>query len=214
MGTCSVAGCDRKVASGGLCGTHRYRKEKGIPLNSPIKRKHGRTPCSVEGCTTQIKCEKLCHFHWRRKMRGAPMKAPRYFRTYKPEKKKCKITKCENWSRHIGFCTSHYARWYRGLRGKALTKPFKIRAPDGSGYVAPNGYRQIYVNGNPHAEHRFKIAEKIGRPLKRHESVHHKNGNRSDNRLANLELWSSSQPPGQRVKDKVKWAKEILKLYG
>jgi hypothetical protein len=54
----------------------------------------------------------------------------------------------------------------------------------------------------------------IGRPLFTHENVHHRNGNRSDNRLENLELWSSSQPPGQRVEDKVTWAREIIELYG
>jgi len=34
-----------------------------------------------------------------------------------------------------------------------------------------------------------------------------------DNRESNLELWSSSQPKGQRVEDKVAWAREILALY-
>lgn len=43
--------------------------------------------------------------------------------------------------------------------------------------------------------------------------VHHKNGNRSDNRPENLELWSKSQPPGQQVEDKVRWAREILERY-
>ena len=29
----------------------------------------------------------------------------------------------------------------------------------------------------------------------------------------NLELWNTLQPSGQRVEDKIKFAKEILKLY-
>ena len=57
------------------------------------------------------------------------------------------------------------------------------------------------------------MSEFLGRPLLPHENVHHKNGDRSDNRLANLELWSTHQPPGQRVKDKIAWAKEIIELY-
>ena len=32
--------------------------------------------------------------------------------------------------------------------------------------------------------------------------------------VENLELWSKSQPHGQRVSDKIVWAKEILALYG
>jgi hypothetical protein len=62
-------------------------------------------------------------------------------------------------------------------------------------------------------EHRVKMSDHIGRPLMAHESVHHINGVRDDNRIENLELWSSWQPPGQRVEDKVVWAREVLATY-
>ena len=70
------------------------------------------------------------------------------------------------------------------------------------------------MNGKHVAEHRYVMEQDIGRPLLPEEEVHHLNGDRLDNRIENLELWSSSQPAGQRVEDKVAWAKEILSLYG
>lgn len=92
----------------------------------------------------------------------------------------------------------------------------------GSTYKNPQGYIVEFQPDSPMAQpstgnlfqHRRVLAEKIGRPLEPHENPHHKNGIKDDNRPENLELWSTSQPAGQSVVDKIAWAKEFCALYG
>jgi hypothetical protein len=81
-----------------------------------------------------------------------------------------------------------------------------------------DGYVSIGIIGedgkvNRMLEHRWVMEQVVGRKLLPNENVHHLNGDRADNRRDNLELWSQSQPPGQRVEDKVAWAVELLELY-
>jgi hypothetical protein len=112
--------------------------------------------------------------------------------------------------------------YYRKMRGLPLYGPIKKRK-NGEGSIDYQGYKTITVKGHPNQmdlkgrirEHVYVMSQYLGRPLKtKTESVHHKNGIRTDNRIENLELWHRGQPPGQRLEDKVNWAIEFLKEYG
>jgi hypothetical protein len=107
----------------------------------------------------------------------------------------------------MGMCSTHVRRT---KRGSDLNAPVRVL---GGGFVTKHGYRAMTVCGKQIFEHRLVMERHLGRALLKSENVHHKNGNRSDNRFENLELWSKNQPVGQRVLDKLVWAREIVDLY-
>lgn len=112
--------------------------------------------------------------------------------------------------RSIGLCDKHALRMSKHGSLNGSDK----RAPNGSGYINPEGYRQVCIKGIVITEHRLVMQEHLGRKLLPGETVHHINGIRNDNRIENLELWSTAQPPGQRVEDKIAWMTEFLADYG
>ena len=88
-------------------------------------------------------------------------------------------------------CRQHFSERARRLdeRGRKIGDTFT----DKGGYVWVVGER-----GNIQ-EHKLVMEEKIGRPLRKGESVHHINGIRDDNRPENLELWIGGIRYGQRA---------------
>lgn len=214
-GECSVEGCCNPVKGLKLCAKHydRFKKYGDARSLRPVKM------CKVEGCKDVARGRELCQFHYGRwREHGDPLAGGTRRLPSNSQGGKCKVDGCEKPSQSLHLCHNHFTKF------KKYGDPLGGSVQDGRSkvwHVRDTGYVMRFELGSPHCgkngivyQHRYVMGEHIGRPLRPDENVHHKNGNRADNRLENLELWSKSQPAGQRVADKVKWAREILALYG
>lgn len=171
--------------------------------------------CSVDDCDRPKTYKHFCRMHYERTRSGKDMSLPPNFRI--PPGAKCVAPECDRRQGLDGLCVVHRKR--KGVRVGKLD-PIRTPTPGvwGDWKITADGYvrRTRVVDGvtEYQIQHRLVMEEVIGRGLSDDESVHHKNGDRADNRPENLELWSRYQPAGQRVEDKVKWALEIIDRYG
>lgn len=189
QGRCSVGSCEFWATVKGKCDIH-YEKDRCVSKTGP---------CSQEGCESLEYCRGLCRHHYE-----------------KSRDKVCTFEGCGKPLLAKGLCSGHYTQVKSGRELRPILPPRYDWTPwrrDQKGYLTRVRTDPATGNRVHQKQHRAVMEEHLGRPLESHESVHHINGVRDDNRIENLELWSTSQPSGQRVEDLVKWAKEILERY-
>lgn len=191
----------------GLCGSHRSQQLRGQPLRAFTPRLMKPDPiCTFDGCDRRHDSKGLCKAHYKQHRAGKTLTPLRL------KKHGCIFDGCVRPHCSKGYCSSHNKQIKLGVPLRPLRTTTRHW---GDYHISPQGYA---VRRSPETkkivyQHREVMEQSLGRPLFTYENVHHVNGVRSDNRLENLELWSSSQPSGQRVQDKVAWAVEILNLY-
>lgn len=195
---CKEPQCTLRATKRGYCGTdyRRIRSNGGFP-DLPI--------CSRLDCDRYVYGRQVCGLH--------------YDHLIKESKKaaglECSETDCGRVLYLGGLCAGHYSQVKKGRE----LKPIRVSgvwsewATDKSGYKYRR--RTVSTGVREHQfQHRLVMEEHLGRKLKPEESVHHRNGIRSDNRLANLEYWPSKHLKGQRAQDLVRFALEILDELG
>ena len=207
-----VSECGKKQVARGFCGACYQRKKAAGELDNKAPVNAG-CLCSIEGCGKEARTKGFCIAHYEKFLRyGDPLAyAPK--RTGVP----CSVDGCNEPSLARGLCKKHYATWHRNGDPVKQSEQFSKRHQelvDSNGYItvyAPEHLNATKINRVP--KHRLVMSEYLGRPLRRNENVHHKNGVKSDNRIENLELWVTAQPKGQRPQDLVDYAKKILRTY-
>lgn len=100
------------------------------------------------------------------------------------------------WAR---FLPGHFSKTEKHRENMAANDPDRTKHVgadngqwNGGRWIDGQGYVNVRVGPNKvRREHRVIAEQMIGRPLRRGEVVHHKNGDRQDNRPENLEVMKS-----------------------
>ena len=215
-GICQVVDCDQDAVTRGYCEMH-YRRVLKTGDPGPPGPLRSRGICKTDSCDELVDAKGLCHGHYQRVLRKSrtiletPLRTPG---------RRCSLITCDRPHRAKGYCGTHYKRVL--AHGDPM-EDIPIRTARGQGTIGHDGYRYVpvpresrHLTGGSSwvGEHRLVMAIHLGRALTSDEQVHHVNGDRADNRIGNLELWSTSHPSGRRIEDLLEFCLAMLDRYG
>lgn len=141
--------------------------------------------CKAENCNEQVRCKGYCNKHYLRMRRNGTTK--NLLKKYDLddvcefcfEKAPGKLVR--------NLCPACYKReWRKGYPDRDINQA-------GLGHIDPQGYRRLQINKRQINEHTLIVEKYLGRRLTKDEVVHHKDGDKLNNNIENLELMTRSE---------------------
>jgi hypothetical protein len=104
----------------------------------------------------------------------------------------CRVDGCDHVLKYNDgqVCAMHRSRFVR--HGDYDISPNWQNLKSGTPCLSPLGYMRINIDGKRILYHRHIMEQSLGRKLKKGERIHHINGNKTDNRIENLELFKNN----------------------